>query len=288
MTIWALFPLITCLAYIILFALSLPSIKKRPNRVFAFYLAISAIWSFTSFMLHLNAFPQQAMFWNEALTVALIWTLIAYYHFIRAYTNRLAGKGVYLGYVLLLGLAILCFRGYIVQYSYVIDGVLYHSLGNSIYFIGAIGLVFVSTCLYLLVKRYRSSTDPTDRNKTMYLIMGWSILVLLTYSNLIPAVSGLPLDHVGSFANALIITYAISRFNLLDVRFVVRRGLTFLLAIICLGGVYVGLILLEQNFFPGQPVYSIIGFPTLLVLLLALLAQRLRYGIKEWIDRLFY
>jgi diguanylate cyclase (GGDEF)-like protein len=122
----------------------------------------------------------------------------------------------------------------------------------------------------------------------MYLIIGWSILVLLSYSNLIPAVSGLPLDHIGSFANALIIAYAISRFNLLDVRVVMRRGLTLLLAVICLGGVYIGLILLERNFFPSQPVYSIIGFPTLLVLLLALLAQRLRYGIQEWIDRLFY
>jgi len=239
-------------------------------------------------MLHLNAFPQQTLFWNETLTVVLVWTLITYYHFIKAYTNRPNRKEIYIGYVFLVALAILCFRGYIVQYSYVKDGILYHSLGNAIYLIGVMSLTYISGGLYLLIKRYRSSTDPTDRNRTMYLIMGWSILILLTYSNLIPAVSGLPLDHIGSLANVLIITYAISKFNLLDVKFVMRRGLAFLLVIICLGGICAGLIFLEQKAFPNQPIYSIIGIPTMLVLLVALLAQRLRYGIQELIDRIFY
>ena len=140
MTIWALIPLITCLAYIALLVLTLQFVERRVNKVFTFYLAVAATWSFTSFMLHLNAFPQQALFWNELLVVALIGTMITYYHFVRVYTNRSAGIGLYLGYGLLLVLAVLCFSGYIVQYSYVIDGVLYHSLGISIYFIGGVSL----------------------------------------------------------------------------------------------------------------------------------------------------
>ena len=288
MNVWTLIPLITCLAYIILFAFSLPSIKRQINRVFSFYLAVSAIWSFTAFMLHLNAFPEQALFWNEALTVILIWTLVTYYHFIRAYTNKPAGILVVIGYVFLVVLAVLCFNGYIVQYAYVTNGVLYHSLGYSIYIIGAASLTYIGATLYLLIKKYRGSTDPTDRNRTMYLMIGWSILIFLSYSNLIPPVAGLPLDHIGSFINVLIIAYTISRFRLLDIKFVIRRGLAFALALIPVAALYVGGLLLTIKYYSGLPRYSLLLLSVCLALLLALISMPLRLPIQVFVDRVFY
>ena len=203
-TIWALIPLITFITYIVLLILTLPSVGRRIHRLFAFFVAVAAYWSLTSYMLHLSTSPQQTLFWNELLVGALIWTLIAYYHFIRAYTDKPAGKGVYLGYILMVALTVLCLRGYIVQYAHVLNGVLYHSLGTSLYFIGTISLTFIGAGLVLLIKKYRSSIDPIERNRTMYLIAGWSILMLLAYSNFIPAVDGLPLDHIGSLTLSLI------------------------------------------------------------------------------------
>jgi diguanylate cyclase (GGDEF)-like protein len=281
-------PLITCIAYLGLWVVTLPSAQRRENRIFALYLAAAASWSFTAFMLHLNAFPEQALLWNEILAGVLVWTLIAYYHFIRAYVRQPAGIGVYIGYVLVLVLTSLALAGKIVRYAYVVNGVLYNNLGISSYFIGAVSLAFISLVLIQLIRKYRGSIDATDRNRTMYLITGWSILVLLTYANFIPAVAGLPLDHMGSLINVVIISYAISRFHLLDIRFVIRRGLTYLLVIALLGGVYAGAVFLGQSAFPGQPTYLIVLAATLLVLLLALVARPLRQVIQEGIDRLFY
>jgi diguanylate cyclase (GGDEF)-like protein len=288
LTIWALIPLITCIAYLILLVLTLPSTARRENRIFALYLAAAAVWSFTAFMLHFNAFPEEALLWNELLVTALIWALISYYHFIRAYVKQPAGIGVYLGYMLVLVLAVLSLNGKIVQYAHVVDGVLYHSLGISIYFIGVVSLAFITLVIIQLTQRYRGSVDPTDRNRTMYLISGWSIMVLLTYTNFIPSVAGLPLDHIGSLINAVIISYTISRFQLLDIRFLIRRGLTYLLVIGFLGGIYAGAVFLGQAGFPGQPIYLIVLVATLLVILLALVARPLRQVIQEGIDRLFY
>ena len=96
MNAWVIIPLITCVSYIVLFIWALPSVNRRVNRLFCFYVAIAATWSFTSFMLHLNAFPQQALLWNELLSIALVWSLITYYHFIRAYVDKPAGKVLYL------------------------------------------------------------------------------------------------------------------------------------------------------------------------------------------------
>ncbi len=288
MNVWALIPLITCIVYLVLLVLTLPSAERWENRIFALYVAASATWSLTSFMLHLNTLPELALLWNEILVVALIWALIAYYHFIRAYVNQPAGIGVYLGYALVLVLAVLSLTGNIVQYAYVTDGVLDHSLGNSIYFIGVGSLSFIALIFVQLIRRHRGSVDAVERNRTMYLISGWAILVPLSYTNLIPAVAGLPLDHVGSLINALIIGYAISRFRLLDIRFVIRRGLTYLLVIGCLAGIYVGAVFMGQEVFPGQPTYVTVLVTTLLVLLLALGARPLRQAIEEGVDHLFY
>ena len=288
MDIWAIIPLITCLIYVTLLVLSLSSVKTRVNRIFAYYVGVAATWSFTSFMLHLNAFPQQALLWNELLVVALIWTLIAYYHFVRAYADKPAGALVYLGYALVAILAVLSLSGYIVQYSYVTDGVLYHSLGNSIYVIGVLSLTFIGAVIVRLVRKYRVSIDLVERNRIMYLVAGWIILVLLTYTNLIPAVAGLPLDHIGSLINALIISYAISRFHLIDIRFATRRGLAYLLLISCLSGAYIGSVLLGQKFFPTLPIYSIVLIAIILVFLLVVLARPLRLLVEKGVDRVFY
>ena len=288
MSIWALIPLITCLAFIVLFILALQSTERRIIKIFAFYLAVAATWSFTSFMLHLNAFPKQALFWNEILVIALVWTVIAYYHFARAYTNRPSGIGLYVGYALLSVLAVLSLSGYIVQYSYVTDGVLYHSLGTSIYFIGAISLAFIGAVIYLLVKKYRSSTDPVGRNRTAYLIVGWSILIVLSYTNLIPILARFPLDHIGSLINAAIISYAILRFHLLDIKFVMRRSLAYSILAGTLIGIYTGVVFLGFNLFPTQPVSTVIALATIMTLVLAIVASPLRYVVQESIDRLFY
>ena len=290
MTIWALIPLITCLTYIVLLILALPSIKRRIHRLFAFYLGVAAIWSFTSFMLHLNAFPQQALFWNELLTAALVWTLITYYHFIRTYTNKPAGMGVYLGYALVLVLAVLCLSGYIVQYAYVIDGVLYHSLGISIYLIGAICLIFIGAGLRLLIRKYRSSVDPVERNRTMYLIAGWSILMLLSTTNLVmvPTVAGLPLDHIGSLANALIIAYTIRKYQLLDIRFVLRKGLVYSSLTIFLTALYLLLLFILQMFFHGWTGYSSLALAAGFAILIAVLFNPIRNFIQKGIDRIFF
>ncbi len=289
MNIWAVIPLISFLTYAALAVVVLQQARKRVNKIFALLLFASSVWSFTSFMLHLNAYPQQALLWNELLVAALLWTAVSYYHFVRAYNNKPGGIGLYLGYTCVLALLALSLSGYIVKSSYVVNGVLYHDLGFSLYIIGGVSFIFSIAAMLMLVNRYRSSFNPVDRNRTMYLIIGSGIVIAVSYfCNLTPAIAGLSLDHLGHLANALIITYAIQRYQLLNIRLVARRGLTYIIAITCLVGIYAGAILLGQRFIPDQPLYSILLLASGLALLLALLARPLRHSIQEGVDRFFY
>ena len=288
MTTWAAIPLVTSIAYVVLLMLALPSIARRANRLFAVYLGAAAFWSFTSFMLHLNASPSNALLWNELLAIALVWTLIAYFHFIRGYTNQRGGLGVYIGYSLLAVFAVLSLRGYIVLKAVVVNGVLTNDLGWALYIIAVFSLGYSGAVIAQLIQKYRHSVDATDRNRTMYLIVGWVILVALTYTNMIPSVAGFPLDHIGSLINAVIITYAISRFHLLDVRFLIRRALSFAILAVGMVGVTMGSILLGQRLFPTQPTGVLTASAIVLVLILAVAARPLSRFAEEGVDRLFY
>jgi len=269
-------------------ALTLPSLERRINRLFAYYLGIASVWSFTSFMLHLNAFPQQALFWNELLVIAMFWALIAYYHFMHAYVNKPVSKTVYIGYGLVPILTFLSLNGNLVQYAYVTDGVLYHSLGISLYFYGAICATFIGAVLYELIKKYRTAPDSIDRNRTAYLLAGWSIMVLLSYTNLIKPLDGIPLDHIGSLVNVLIIAYAIRRYQLIDIRIVMRKGLVYSSLTVFLTTIYLILLFSLQMLFHDWLGYTSLAIITGFALLVAILLNPLRNFIQKWIDHLFY
>ena len=293
MNLWAIIPLISCLTFTLLFILVLPQARRRVDKVFALFLFASGVWSFTSFMLVRNPYVSSPspylIFWNVMVIVAIPWVAICYYHFVRAYNNKPGGIGVYIGYTFVLAILGLGLAGYVVKDAYMIDGHLYHDIAPWDYVIAGILIPFLALIVLMLVRRYRSSTDPIDRNRTIYLITGWCILLVIAYiTPFTTALKGLPTDHLGNLANALIISYAISRFHLLNIRFVVRRGLAYLLVIICLGGIYATSIFLGQKLLPTQPTYTIVLLAAFLVLLLVLLARPLRYIIQEWVDRFFY
>jgi diguanylate cyclase (GGDEF)-like protein/putative nucleotidyltransferase with HDIG domain len=113
-------------------------------------------------------------------------------------------------------------------------------------------------------------------------------VVLFTYTNLIPAVAGLPLDHMGSLLNAMIITYAISQFRLLDIKMVARTFLSYFATTIIIGGTCAGAILLVFHYFSGQPPVGFMLIGVIIVLLLVAVARPLRNRIQKLVDRIFY
>jgi diguanylate cyclase (GGDEF)-like protein len=289
MNLWAIVPLISFLTFAVLVVLVLQQAKRRVDKIFALFLAASALWSFTSFMLVYNPSSTHLLFWNSMVIVAIPWAAVCYYHFVRAYNNKPGGIGLYIGYALVLVVLGFGLSGNIVKSAYFVNGFLHHDISFWPYIIGIILAPFLIAAMLMLVQRYRSSTDPTDRNRTMYLIAGSGIAVAVTYINpFTPVLAGLPTDHLGNLANALIIAYAIQRYQLLNIRLVARRGLTYFLVLISLVGTYVGALFLGQRFLPELPLYITLLLTSALVLLLVLLAKPLRHFVQELIDRFFY
>ena len=285
----AFIPLLASCFYLVLLAFSLQRTGNRLGKLFTYYLGVAAAWSFTSFMVHLNAPPSQTMFWNKLVVVALIWMAVTYYHFILGYTERRAGPLLYAAYLSLALTAVYSFTGHIVEYSYVVNGITHYSMYSpEKYFIGASGVVFTFLVLYLLGVKYRRSTDPRERNRTLYLFAGGVVLALFSFTNFIPSLQNFPLDHIGNLLNALIITYAISQFRLLDIKMVARTGLSYFMSLAIIIGACVGTVLLVLRVFPTDNQLSIVLFVSVIFILLIAAFRPLHKLIQKMVERIFY
>src|SRR5208283_3089786 len=101
---------------------------------------------------------------------------VAYFHFLRAYNNRPAGPGVWLGYFFAIGILALSLSGHVVTNVRLVNGFLYHNIHPWDYILACVLVPLLTASIIMLRNRYRNSTDPIDRNRTMYLMVGWSAL----------------------------------------------------------------------------------------------------------------
>ena len=291
MNLWATMPLASCITFAVLFVLVLQQTKSRVDKIFTLFLFASSVWSLFAFLLMFNvsASSQYLIFLNGLVITAIPWVVITYYHFIRAYDNKPGGVWVIIGYALTLIFLGLNIKGIIVKDVYFDNGFLHHNIYPWNYIVAGLIIPYLAATIYILYRRYRRSDDAVDRNKTAYLMTGWLILLVISYiTPFTPALSGLPIDHIGNLANGLIIAYTISRYSLLDIRLVVRKGLGFTLAIIPIAALYFGGLYLMFKFYPQMPFYSVLLIALLLTILLALISLPLRRPVQELVDRIFY
>jgi len=236
-----------------------------------------------------NASSEYLLLWQPLVITAIPWTAVAYYHFVRSYDNKPAGIGVYLGYLFALVVFVAGITGNVVKDASFEGFYLVYDAGSWVYIISAVLAPFLFYATVTLVRRYLKSSDPLDRNKTMYLLSGATLLIIIAFiTPLFRSIAGYPVDHVGSISNAMVITYAISRYQLLDIKGVARRGLTYVVLIGILIGIYTGTILLGIGLFPSEPTSFIVMGATIIAILLALLTRPLRRAVENSMDRIFY
>lgn len=289
MNIYALIPLISVTAYIALISLILTRPLARVHKVFILYLAVSMLWSLSSFILHADFFPAQTLLWNRALIIAAGSTTVVYYHFVRAFFNKAAGKVVYLGYAGLAGIAIFISLGGMLLYSNVIDGVLYHDYDASFtYIFCPFQAIFLAASIFYLVQGLKRATTQQDRNRIGYLLAAIAIWIPITTTNLIPALAIYSVDQLGNIAAVLIISYAILRHQLLDIKLVLRKGLIYSSLTVFLTAIYILFLFVLQMLLHDWVGYTSLALAAGFALLVAFLFNPLRNFIQNRIDWLFY
>lgn len=286
--IQVLIPLISSIAYVALIVITIVFAQRRVRDTFLLYLSVAMLWSLSAFQLHWDRFPEYSLLWHKFLIVLMFLVPVTYYHFISAFTNRISIPRLLLGYGLLMLLAAFTLGGFVIKSSEVIDGLLYFDLGVATYFMGIFGTSFMLMAIFDLVQNYRHSLDSQARNRTAYLLIGAILVLSLSLTNLSSSLSKYPIDHIGNLTNALLITYVVVRYQLLDIKLVIRKGLGYSGLTILITAIYLLLLFILQTIIQNWSGYSSLALAAGFAFLLAVLFNPLRKAIQEWVDRLFY
>lgn len=288
MSSFVLVPLICAVVYGALAIIAL----RHPTRariVFALYLLMATGWSLSSAMAHLGLDHQYTYLWSRGIVITGNSMMILYYHFTRRFTNQRPNLWVYLGYGIWAIIAVLAATGYILRDAYFTEGILYMSyVDNATNILILLNSCYMIAAIVILVRYYRSSLDPINRNRALYLLMGISAFALIGMTKTIPALFMYPLDYVGGAINALIISYAVMRYQLLNIRFVLRKGLVYSGLTMFLTALYLVMLVTLQMVFHEWMGYGSLALAAVLAVVVAVIFNPLRNFLQEWIDRLFY
>ncbi|MFC1870356.1 diguanylate cyclase, partial [Chloroflexota bacterium] len=293
MIISSLVPLLSFLAYS---ALIFSTLRHKPIRIahttFMLYLLGVALWASCAFLLYTDIFPHRVALLSQIMLIAALFTVIAYYHFLHTFMNKPSGIRVFLGYAGIFALIPLIAQDRI---SYVINSsTMLSSSPNINYTLISISLValgcvvLVGSAIVSLLLKFRHSTDPMERNKITYLLVGFIMMALFGLTKLHPTLTEYPLAHFGNLANALCITYAIIKYQLLDITIIVRRGLGYAITALCCIALYLALLLGLLRPLDLQLNHTVLIASAGVTILIAILFYPTRATIQEWIERLVY
>jgi diguanylate cyclase (GGDEF)-like protein/putative nucleotidyltransferase with HDIG domain len=262
--------------------------RTKVRRVFVVYVVIAMCWSLSTLLLFVDALGLTRL-WASLLAVSGISSIVAYYHFVSVFVNRKNDIAVKLGYaavaLILVPLAIL---GYLPESVSVANGMLNITYGKFLYLMTSIGAVFFLLSVVALWRSYKASADPLSRNRIAYLLGGFGLLLAFSIRTSIPPLPHYPYEQIGHLGNALVISYAIMKYRLLDIRLLIRKGLVYSLISIFVTASFLLMLYGVHYFLQGWNTSANLAAIFAMALFMAWLFNPLRMAIQKAVDRMFY
>ncbi len=161
--------------------------------------------------------------------------------------------------------------------------------GPLIYGFGAASTLSVVFCLYLLFRGLDQEQDPDRKNKIKYIILGLGMAALLAQFDLLPlaGIASYPLGNL-VFIPMFILGFAVLKHDLLDLGFVIQKGLIYSMLTGLLTGSYALMIIAFGRIFEGTGRTGPVYFSILFFLVIVFVFGPLKDRIQLFIDRFFF
>jgi putative nucleotidyltransferase with HDIG domain len=289
---YLLIPLIEVIFCLGLLVVLMVSGKRHiARRPFAAFLIFKTLWGFFIFMMRASQNLSVALLWEKLVFWAILSASLFFYRFTMALTgvrpNRYLMYPLYIFYFVALGL---------IPTGLVVGGMQMMWYGKAP-IIGPLFPLYV-LCAYvpivrsamLLVKHQRRSRIIDDRIRSQYIILGIAAMFIGATTDYLPVlgINIYPLGIIGNILFCLIATIAMLRHNLLEMKVVIRKVLTYSLTSLVIFCVIASLIFLLSRFFPNfmSPVTLTIIIVT--VFMAASLFQPVLSQLQGTVDRWFF
>lgn len=261
-------------------------------KVFVVYLLSMAVWQGAYFMVSISDTPQEALFWYRVAVPVISGQFIIYFLLTKALL-QLGGSTTAVWGSLLVWASLAALSAVVdpsALFSSIhrdeVTGLFVPKFGPLLPVIAAPSYLYLIYAISRLIRTYRDRPGP-ERRRIRYLLLGIAVVLAGTVANFHPRLQPYPIDAIANLINAGIIAYAILRRQLLDVKFVVRRGLVYSIPTAIIGFSYFFISSLAVAWF-----HLFAGSQLLLSLVIAgitaAVAQPLRDKVQSWVDQHFF
>jgi signal transduction histidine kinase len=268
-------------------------LRIRVNRFFSLYLVTMVLWQAESLMVSLSSSPSRARFWYRFMIASVAAQSFVYVLFTRAFLHKphkrcltLAG-GTYLAAM---------FTIVAIDTPYFIREVHWEEttnlfvphFGPLLPVLGGPAYVLLGYAGVLLLRAHTRARTELERNRLSYLLLGLSIVVAGTLANLNPAWRAYPIEVLANIANAILIAYAIFRYQLLDVAVVIRKGLSYSLSTAAIAVLYFFFVFVAERLLRIVVGYQLLLLSLGVAAVAAVAVRPLQERAQLWVDRLFF
>ncbi|MCJ7716720.1 MAG: hypothetical protein MUO54_09390, partial [Anaerolineales bacterium] len=288
--IWNINTIVPIVAFILYSGLYLIVAFSRPNspprRAFRLYLLAMVIWSLSAFLVLVDI-PRTTL-WFRFMSASGLATFITIFNFVQTILDK---RKKWSNAVMIYGIlaCILTVSTNLVILSAVVMGGVVENWkeGPLLAILIGPGYIVGLYSMYELIRGYRETVDLVRRNRLWYLIFGIGLMMTATLVNFTPY-GKYPIDIAANGITALVIAYSILRYQLLDIRVVIRQGMLYTIPTIIIGSAYFLIITFSLNLFniySGAEIYLLsLG----VAVMTALLAEPFRLKAQQVIDRMFF
>jgi putative nucleotidyltransferase with HDIG domain len=249
------------------------------------------LWGFFIFMMRTSDDMTTALLWEKFVFGAILSASMFFYRFAMTFTgarpNRYFMYPLYISYFVVLGL---------IPTGLVVSGMQMMWYGKAP-IIGPFFLLYV-LCAYapivrsamILIRHQRHTRVIDDRVRDEYIITGIAAMFIGATTDFLPAlgVNMYPLGIIGIILFCLIATIAMLRYNLLEMKVVLRKGATYSLASLLIFGVFSSLIYLLSFFFQSFLSPGALAITIVTVFIAASLFQPVLSRLQHTVDRWFF
>jgi len=229
MNIYALFPLIAIIVYI---PILVTTIGSRPwqkrHKLFTVFLIAAMGWSITDYIFRSNFLPQYNFLLFEIIIIMYAWMVVQLHCFTSSFFTPGQGRWLPFAYVSLAVIITLVVLGYIPESIGASGDKLYPEYGRGVVFLAIPLLTLAVRNVYVFWKRLKVLDNPVLYSQIISLLLGILGLAIFSFAALLPWWKEYPISHFGNILVAITLSYAIIRHQLMDIRFVLRRGVAWI------------------------------------------------------------
>ncbi len=286
---FAISGLLIVLTYFPLFLFIIIKGKSKIAKIFSLHIFSTFIWGIGSFLIGINTNPDIANHILKFAYAGVIFIPVFFFHTVLLMTRKQAKFIIFLTYLQASCFLVLMFAGQMMHSTKYIFNSFYWNTKTFSYSLSfGLWLIIISSAHLQLISYYKRCY-PEQRKQILALMLA-IIGFIGGILNFLPGL-GIDLYPFGNFLipiHSLVVTYAILKHQLLDIKIVIRKGVIYTILLLLISLFYLTLVLLSEKAIQGVLGYQSTFFSIISAFLIGVLFFPLRNKIQQIVDRAIF